>query len=72
MIETKIHFLGWIPEITRDATERAMTNFPTLFIDGTWNDANNELQFGLYTDEQVDLSAFWKLRETFLSNEKGT
>ena len=66
MIEMQIHFLGWLPETTRDATERAMTNFPTLFIDGNWNDANNELQFGLYT------SVFWGLRETFLASEKGT
>mgnify|MGYP000980946855 CR=1 FL=1 len=66
------YFLGWYLESTRNATNRAMVDFPSLFVYGSWIDLKGELFFGLYTTERVDLSAFWRLRETFLSNEKGT
>ncbi len=59
------YFLGWYLESTR------MVDFPSLFVYGSWINLKGELFFGLYTTERVDLSAFWRLRETFLSNEKG-
>jgi hypothetical protein len=69
-VEITPQFMTWLPESSRDATERAMAKFPTLFICGTWQ-YRHEVYFGLYTNKRVDLSDFWKLRTSFLANEKG-